>query len=290
MRLLNHVCGATSVFLCLLAGPLLAVSQSAPESPTNHPTTPGLTQTVSPVVSQATPEFRSVLFGHNLTPTTDTLPKGAVTLGNYVAGVGVTDRLTFASSPWLYESYNMYSAIVKFRGCLSQGETKCDWDWAVQSMYLKTGHFGLNSYQMTALSSSFIVKKDFADFYSVNFAVNYMYFFDETNPFSLRREPYNDDPYQFSVTTLQEVRLPGHFGLLVEAGMLGLNYVYPEIHIGLSMSHRSRFTLAQIGFSQTFTSGTVSRLFSTQQTQALGGGEPGYDFSMHPEVQFQVFY
>lgn len=238
----------------------------------------------------STPAFKSILFGHNVTPTTYTLPRSVVTVGNYVAGVGVTDRLTLATSPWLYYSYNMYSAVVKYRGCLEAGVAGCDWDWGVQAMYLKTGHFGSSSYQMTAVSGSFVVKKDFADFYSLNLAVNYMYFFDETAPFSLRREPYNNDAYQVTASTLQEVRLPGHFGLLVETGILGVNYVYPEIHVGLSVSHRSRVTLAQFGFSQTYTSGTLAHMFSTNQTQALSSGEPGRDFSMHPEIQFQAFF
>lgn len=238
---------------------------------------------------QSGPEVTSVLFGHNVTPTTYTLSKSQMTVGNYVAGIGLTDQLTIATSPWLYSSYNMYSAIVKLRGCLSKTDAACDWDWAMQAMYLKTGHFGSSTYQMTALSDSFVVKKDFADFYSLNFAVNFMYFFDETSPFSIRREPYNSDAYQVTLSALQEVRLPYHFGLLVETGMLGLNYVYPEMHVGLSISHRSRFTLAQLGFSQTYTSGTLTRMFSTNQTQSLTSGEPGRDFSMHPEIQFQIF-
>jgi hypothetical protein len=117
-----------------------------------------------------------------------------------------------------------------------------------------------------------------------------MYFFDETAPFSLRREPYNTDAYQVSLSALNEIRLPAGFGILVEFGMLGLNYVYPEMHYGLSVNHRSNHFLVQLGFSQTMTAGTLSRLFKTNQIVSLTGGDPGYDFSMHPEVQLQLFF
>ena len=232
---------------------------------------------------------RSIVLGHNLTPTTQTLPKSGFTAGNYILGFGVSEKLTVATSPWLYSSYNMYSAIFRLRGCLQAIEETCKTDWAIQTMYLKTGHFGQRLYQMEAVNSSFVVKRDLADFYSLNVAINFMDFFDETAPFSLRREPYNNDAYQVSLSTLHELRLPGGFGFLIEFGMLGLNYTYPEMHYGLSVYHRSKNFLVQLGFSQTLTAGTLSRLFQTNQIVSLSGGEPGYDFSMHPEVQLQVF-
>lgn len=183
----------------------------------------------------------------------------------------------------------MYSAIVRGRGCLETSGESCLTDWAIQAMYLKTGKFGDRAYQMEALNTSFVVKRDLADFYSLDVAFNFMNFFDETAPFSLRREPYNSDAFQFSLSTLHELRLPAGFGFLVELGVLGVNYTYPEMHWGLSVHHRSSHFLVQLGFSQTLTSGTLSRLFRTNQIVSLSGGEPGYDFSMHPEVQLQIF-
>jgi len=248
-----------------------------------------LLSSLVPVSVRADEQPRSILLGHNLTPTTYTLPKLGFTAGNFVLGGGVTDKLTLATSPWLYTSYNMYSGIVRLRGCLEREGDSCKTDWAVQAMYLKTGHFGKDTYQMTALNSSFVVKRDITDFYSLNLALNYMYFFDETAPFSLRREPYNDNAYQVSISSLHEIRLPAGFGFLIELGALGVNYMYPEFHYGLSVHHRSNNFLVQLGFSQTFTAGTLSRLFDTNQIMSLTGGEPGYDFSMHPEVQLQFF-
>lgn len=242
-------------------------------------------------VASALSAFHSIVFGHNLTPTTYTLSKGVLTLGNYILGYGVTDKLTIATSPWLYADYNMYSAVVRTRGEIgSHTHASERLDWAFQAMYLKTGKVGKSNYQMTAVNSSFVVKHDFESFYSLNLALNYMYFFDETAPYSLRREPYNNDAYQWSISSLQEIRLPGNFGFMAEAGMLGLNYKYPEIHIGLSMYHRSKYSLIQLGFSQTYTSGTLSRMFVTDQSETIAVVGPGRDFSMHPEIQIQLFY
>jgi hypothetical protein len=282
-------------FICLAFHSLSSAAQTASE-----PVTDGPSNTAPEIIQ---PE-RSILLGHNLTPTVYTLPKGGFTVGNQVLAGAITKYLTLGTSPWLYYDYNMYSLIVRARGhfktadatesglCEVNGQNldeHCGPSWGLQLMYLKTGHFQLDNYQMTAINSSFVVKQDVASFYSVNLALNYMYFFDETEPYSLRREPFNHDAYQWTLTTLQEVRLPAHLGALIEFGVLGLNYKYPEVHVGISMHHKTRYVLLQAGFSETFTTGTIGRLFNIDQSATLAVQRPGRDFSFHPEIQLQFF-
>lgn len=228
---------------------------------------------------------KSILFGHNLTPTSYSLGRGVATLGNFAAGIGVTDRLIFATSPWMLNSYNMYSGFLRYRGDWSENRR-----WALQGAHFKTGHFYPDIYQMEASSAWFVASQDITPFYTVNLSLNYMYFFDETIPFSLRREPYNDQPYQYSVSSLQEVRLPHGFGICGEMGILGLNYTYPQFHFGASMNHRSRNFLVQLGYSNTATIAGIKGLYTQDQANIGRGKTKQIDYSLHPEIHIQAFF
>lgn len=226
---------------------------------------------------------KSIVLGHNLSPTTYTLKKGVVSVGNFLAGVGVDDRLTLGTSPWMYTSYNMYSLIGRYGLALDT-----DHRLAVQTAYFKTDHINADRYQMEAASLWATVSRRLAAYYTVDLACNYMYFFDETIPFSLRREPYNDQPWQISLTTLQEIRLPGGFGLSAELGVLGLNYSYPQAFFGASMNWKNDWLLVQLGYSQNSTVTGANRLYTSDQ--ALPARDARDDQAMHPEVHLQGFF
>jgi len=237
-----------------------------------------------PAAARAADE-NSIVFGHNMSPTTYTLGRGVMSLGNFMAGVGVTDRLTIGTSPWMYLSYNMYSFVARYGADLD-----ADSRWAAQAAYFKTGEFAPNLYQMEATSLWLTWAKRLTPFYTLDVVGNHMHFFDETMPFSLRREPFNDDPWQVSLTTLQEIHLPAGFGLSAEIGCLGLNYVYPEIFYGASMNWKNSWFLAQIGFSQNITVSGAKTLYTRDQGRFGRNAGQYRDFDMHPEIHLQTFF
>ena len=71
--------------------------------------------------------------GHNLTPTTDVLLKNQVTLGYYVVGLGLSDRLMLATSPFFFILYN--SAAIDLRYALIQDES---FNLTIEGSYLKS--------------------------------------------------------------------------------------------------------------------------------------------------------
>ncbi len=236
----------------------------------------------STLIEQPLIETKSVLFGHNLTPTTHTLKKGVWTVGNIVLGNGITDRLTIATSPWLFSSYNMYNGFLRSRSAMANGEL------GFQLGYFKTGNFGKNQYQMEAVSLSSSYGYNVTPNYTFTLSVNYMYFFEETFPFSLRREPFNDQPYQFSLTTLHEANLSEKVGFIGELGVLGLNYSYPQLHFGTSMNYKAKSWLVQLGFSQTVTMSKAQK--SLSQASYHNSQDPTLDYAIHPEFQAQYFF
>jgi len=228
-------------------------------------------------------EGNSILFGHNLSPTTYTLKKGVASFGNFVAGLGVTDNLTLGVSPWMYTSYNMYSFVARYGKALDD-----DHRLGVQAAYFKTDHINNDIYQMDAASVWTTIGRRVTSYYTIDLIGNYMYFFDETIPFSLRREPHNNQPWQISLTTLQEIRLPEGFGLTAEIGVLGLNYAYPQAFVGASMNWRNEWLLVQLGYSQNSTVTGFNRLYTSDQ--AAMNRDASDDQAVHPEVHFQAFF
>lgn len=225
----------------------------------------------------------SILFGHNLSPTTYTLKKGVYSVGNFVAGLGVTDNLTLGVSPWMYTSYNMYSFIGRYGVRLDD-----DHRLGIQAAYFKTDHINADYYQMEATSVWATLSQRLAPYYVIDFVCNYMYFFDETIPFSLRRDPHNNQPWQVSLTTLQEIRLPAGFGLSAELGVLGLNYALPQAFFGASMNWRNEWLLVQLGYSQNTTVTGANRLYTSDQAASMRDSNDDRD--MHPEIHLQAFF
>lgn len=227
----------------------------------------------------------SIVFGHNMSPTTHTLGRGVMSFGNFLAGGGVTDHLTIGTSPWMYYSYNMHSLVARYGS-----DIDADSRWSVQAAYFKTGAFAPNLYQMEATSLWLNWAKRLTPYYTLNIVGNHMYFFDETMPFSLRREPLNDDPWQVSLTTLQEISLLGGFGLSAELGCLGMNYVYPELFYGASMNWKNSWLLIQIGFSLNMTLSGADTLYTRNQGKFGRVAGQYHDRDMHPEIHLQTFF
>lgn len=242
------------------------------------------TTTISPVLAQSQ-ESKSILIGHNLTPTTHTLAGGSVTAGNYLVAVGLTDNLFIATSPWMYVSYNMYSVGARYRYALDSLS-----DLGLQVSYLKSSDEPPYLYQMEATNTSLSWGRRLTPNYRFQLSLNHMWFLDETYPYSLRREPYNDQPYQFSLTTLHETKFIGGFGGLLEAGCLGVNYTYPQIYLAMSFHYIFENLLVQLGVSANGTPVGIERLYTTEQGLRGSSSSSPRDFALHPEAQLQFYF
>ncbi len=236
-------------------------------------------------IENNTPNQKTILFGHNLSATTQTLKKNTWSIGNYVLVYGITDNLTLATSPWMLNSYNMYSAVLRYRKPLSENK-----DFGVQISYFKTEQILSDFYQMEALSLSGIYHYKFNFLFSTYLNFNYMYFWDETAPFSLRPEPYNDQAWQYSVSLLNEVKLYKKFGTLFEFGILGLNAGKSRAHLGVSFHYRGEQWLFQLGSSFSAIPIGIEKAYTQKQAKALSEDPSGDQFMVHPEIQIQYFF
>jgi hypothetical protein len=227
----------------------------------------------------------SFSFGHNLASSSETLPKGQVTAGSYALGYGVTDRFTIATSPWLYMGYNMNNMILRH-----SIPVNADNEIGQQLAYFDTYKTPTEAYIMRAASYSLTWKTVVDPSYNLYVCANYMYFWNEARPFSLRREPYNDLPYQYSISTLHQFHISKNFLTQFEAGILGLNYTYPFLHGGASLGYFGKTFSYQIGAS-------VSRVGEPNHWQKPSytdgpavEGESTEAMSVHPEVQLQAWF
>ncbi|RYZ68879.1 MAG: hypothetical protein EOP09_08720 [Proteobacteria bacterium] len=254
----------------------------------------GTTQASPETSPPSTHRRKSILLGHNLTPTTDGLAAGDVTVGTYAVAVGITNATMIATSPWMMVDYGFYNAVIRHRfRVLSE-------DFHLQAAYFKSGLNGSDSrYKME--SYSVWLNKDWElvpSRYRLTVSTNWMYFVDERAPFSLRRQPFNGSKQQFTLSTLHEFRATDHFGALVEVGILGLNFKFPNYHFGTSVHYRNDNWLFQLGVSAT---GVIKKVFElgehTEYYLRRGGivsqTEDEYyrkQVSIHPELQVQYFF
>jgi hypothetical protein len=223
--------------------------------------------------------------GHNLTPTTDTLSKGEITVGTYVIGYGVTDRLTIATSPWFDYFYNM--PMINGRLLVFQQN---DFRVTTEVNFFKTydtdtGYYSRAGvgYEQTSAFLRVAASEKFSNFYTLTGSLGYQYFWDDLKPYSFRLVPGNTDPYNASASTLHKFSWTRHFGNFLEAGVMGLNYQTPYLHLGASIYGQWKWGLLLLGFSRTSSMGQVHYVTSYDD-------EYFEDVVVHPEVQFQTYF
>lgn len=238
------------------------------------------------VLLVAAPAARANPFfiGHNMSPGTDVPAKSTWTVGSYLIGYSPTDECLIGTNAWMAWNYNSYSAIAR---CRVIGETKWFDEASLQLAYIKSDKSLGDLYRQTVGMAWWTVKNKINDMYTLYTTLNYMYFWDETYPFSLRREPGNNQPYQWSFTTLHRVNWTPTVGFNFEFGILGLNYVQPLIHNGYSVYKMGDNYLAQIGLSISAMPNNFDRLYSRSEPR---GFSENYDYSVHPEIQLQYFF
>lgn len=246
------------------------------------------TQRLKPA-KQKTEDFKSVFFGHLLTPTTYLPKSDTVTVGSHVAGYSFNDNVLVGTASFLLLFYNSPNIYVKFGDKINKRQR-----WAVQANYLKsTDSYSLveKEYIMDALMVWGIWSYQVTNFYTFHTSINYMNFFNEGNPHSLRREPFNGQPYQFSITTLHDVRVSKKFGLASEFGVLGVNYRIPNLHGAVSFRYMNKNLMLQFGIS--FDAHLPWSSFDAEEYAAINptlGISNSKEFITHPEIALQYFF
>lgn len=233
--------------------------------------------------------------GHLMTPAVSTLAKGEVTVGTMAMGVGLSNELTFAISPWLVGFYNMTNANLRYQATPKLAES-----WGLQLSYFKDNPSYGKLYKMEAYSVWLNYRTRVSRFHRVHWSLNYMHFSDFKVPFSLKRWSFNEtEPQgQLSFTTLQEIATTPSTRVSLEFGVIGLNYHYPNYHFGASTAWRFEGGYLQFGLSATgyFTNMTKSAYNQVYNDYKQSGASLDFtsvyknSVAVHPEVQLQLFF
>lgn len=223
-------------------------------------------------------------FGHNLAPSTETLSQYQWTVGTYYVGTGLTNDLTIGVSPWIAIGYNLENVIVKFKHKLGD-------DFLSHQLAYFNSNKNLGQSYIQKSMSYWLTFGYRSDNYKISTTLNYMYFWNETIPFSLRREPFNNEAQQVTLTTLHQFYFSESTILQFEVGVLGMNYTYPNISAGASWLHYfGREYSAQIGASLSKRLGNRDMTYLELDKSYIKNVENYNSDSIHPEIQIQYWF
>jgi hypothetical protein len=265
-----------------------------------------------------------LFIGHNLTPSTDVLPSGKYTVGNYAAGFGITENLLVATSPWIWSTYNTMNLHLKYSQVLNPKSTVgvmasyfdsfgssddlVDNGYlsmpsnTPMSMSLPTGAqvaVGTNRYQWTSYNVNGLYSYRYDNGNTQYLNLKYSYFINDDRPYSLRMDPGDDGIRdQIDISTLVKFPIDNGASLAVEGGLLGLNYVKPFAHMGASVAFQKQSWLVQLGASYTVPLeqlGTTGGMNIGQMDERVHYSEIAKKYyterylqiAVHPEIQVQ---
>lgn len=230
--------------------------------------------------------------GHNLDFSSETSKAGHCTVGFQFAGCGVSNQFTLGFSPWMLTDYNSYNLFARY----SFDKTE-DHQRGFQFAYLKSYAVSPSRYQMELVWLSYIHTVYFHSEIKSHFNVSGMYFFDDTNPFSMRRPQFYYDPFQLNFGVLNEFHLYGPWYVNVEFAIVDAIKKYFHLHMGASLEFRGSFWLAHIGLSHTTTMDALVNVLDRYDygltyfpTNRIPEGAVRYDYSIHPEISFQIYF
>lgn len=270
----------------------------------------------SAVFAQDTTDQRkTIIIGHNVTPTTEIPKQGTWTLGSYAAGYAFTDNLFIATSPWIWLSYNtgnIHAKWVKKKGKWSYGAFASyfksynstpliddNGGSGLQNRPPRPGNGGpnptnpvtpspltittLNRYEWESANTHLLMSYEWTSDVKTNFNFQYGYYFNDEFAYSIRMDPGDDSIRdQIDVTTLTSVRFNENWGVLLEFGGLGLNYIDPYMQSGMSFFYQGDNWFVQLGASYT-------AAFSELDEDSAW--EPGrYDSRLHYSESQKTYY
>jgi hypothetical protein len=264
-----------------------------------------------------------IFIGHNLTPSTEVLTKGAVTAGNYAVGYGVTENILLATSPWIWTTYNTTNLHLKYSQIISPQSTagflvsyfdSFGSGDLIDSSYNNSmpGAFalpsaselpiGTNRYQWTNYSASGLYSYRYEGGNTQYLNLKYSYFVNDDRPYSLRMDPGDDGIRdQVDVSTLLKIPVEDGASISLEGGVIGVNFVEPYAHMGASVGFQNKGWLVQVGASYTVPVsllGTADGMDVGRMDQRIHYSEIAKRYyterylqiAVHPEVQIQYSF
>lgn len=263
---------------------------------------------------------KAIEFGHDLTQTSETLGQGVCTAGLVVAGCGVTDRWSLATSPWLIHSYHMAALFARVllddgpeRSALQVGYLKTfkrfappavpDFTGATDAEMAEYLAEANRDYDMETYSAIYIRSYTPAPSFDIHLNQQVLYYANQRMPYSLRRPSTQNTPWQLTTSMLITMRLLQGWEIGAETGLLDWARKNAYLHNGITVGRRTPNWLWHIGFTMT---GSLFSLFHPverfdyQQNlkayspagydSALDDTLVSYDFSLHQEVTVQYFF
>lgn len=261
--------------------------------------------------------------GHNLTASTEAPKKSQWTVGNYAVGYALTDELMMATSPWILTSYNSHNYHLKWTKPISSSERmgvflsyfesinttpfmsvqKGTPQVLANGTAVQQDYFKLNRYQWKSVSTNFLYSVEKENNESVFLNFKYSYYINDEYPFSLRMDPGDEKRRgQVDVSSLFKWNEPKeNFSWAFELGVLGLNYVSPFLHTGVSAMFYDDNWSMQVGASFT---AMFNELLSARAYQVGRLDERShysssenqyytyryYQSAVHPEIQIQYSF
>ena len=238
-------------------------------------------------------------FGHDISTTSYTLNTHECTIGLQTVACGISNRLTLGISPWLVADYNMANILGRFQ--LATSDSNQD---AVQVGYFKTFRQTDKAfaYQMDLVWAYYIHSIFLNPTATVHLNAQFMYFRDDTRPFSIRRPWVDRRPLQVNLTALNELHVAGGWYINAELGVIGVVQTNPEYLFAVTFEYRNQNWLMHGGFSQLGTYSSfwhpLDRIDNQQYLRFSDSGfsgriDPAYsknDYSIHPEFALQYYF
>lgn len=238
--------------------------------------------------------------GHNLTPTTNMMPAGRWTVGNYAVAYAPSNSLFIATSPWIWVNYNSFNLHLKWAPPMA-GPLR----FGLFGSYfesLRRAFVGDAPYYWKSASLIFLASQRWDEELETFVSLRTSYYWNDDRPYSIRMDAGSDAIRgQIDLTTLTRLQIDeSDFSIGFEFGTVGLNYLYPYIHLGTSVLYKSGPWLLQVGFSYSIqwrelreSKGLRPGRIDSRVRQSPDDGQfyffP-YETALHPEMQLQYFF
>ncbi len=228
------------------------------------------------------------------------MPAGQWTIGNFALAYAISDSLFVATSPWVWVNYNTTNFHVKWAPA-SEGSMRFGF-FASYFESLRKAFVGDAPYFWKSSSLNLLGSQRWSTELETFLSIRSSYYWNDDRPYSIRMDAGSDSIRgQLDITTLTRLAIKDTpFSLGFEFGTVGVNYLYPYIHLGTSLVYSEGRWLIQAGFSYSiqwrelrenkgFRPGRIDSRIRRSPDDGQFYFYP-YETALHPEMQLQYFF
>ena len=166
---------------------------------------------------------------------------------------------------------------------------------SLEGLYFKTYPYGDRLFEQESYFLRLTYGFEYFNLWNVYFSGGYQYFFNDKRAYSLRAVTQSDDPRTLSISMLQVWNFHRQAAILIELGILGMNYAVPFQHYGASINLRFDKWMIQLGFSQGVSRSAIDYEIDDDGRMYWSGTSKGYLQHQvvsitHPELQIQYLF